>query len=334
MESVAEERQDQNAKRRKVEKEKATNGGGPAAYLNLGGAPSAPSVASGLAAKAPNTPSSPAKKSAGNDFAAKADSIGLGGPKTAETEQFAGRAAQAWAGSNHDVVANRRAIRMANMSAAEVLKAELAGLTPVKPSANSFSSASTPAVPTPQPTVDDDVPPAIAANTEPSDESTDIPGLGAGPNVSNVVVDSMEEDTPENGQQDDVANGASTPESPHGVKRKHEIVEAEDEEVDEAEGDVTIPIEEDDDDDDADATVATNYALRVNPDGTVEQQDTVRYVILFFIVVLLLKDCIVFGSQGIENGTTSRSLVCRTQMPRSGNSTFLFHKRFQARINR
>ena len=47
--------------------------------------------------------------------------------------QNAPKAIQAWGGSNRDVVANRRAIRMANMSAAEVLKAELAGLSPVKP---------------------------------------------------------------------------------------------------------------------------------------------------------------------------------------------------------
>ena len=58
------------------------------------------------------------------------------------------------------------------MSAAEVLKAELAGLVPVKPSANSFSSVSTPAVPTPQPATDGDVPPAIEANLEPSDDFT------------------------------------------------------------------------------------------------------------------------------------------------------------------
>ena len=269
---VAEERQDQNAKRRKIEKEKAANRGGPAAYLNGGGAPTAPSSAPTPGAAQPP----PAKKSAGNDFAAKADSIGLGGPKTVETEQFAGRAAQAWAGSNHDVVANRRAIRMANMSAAEVLKAELAGLTPVKPSANSFSSASTPAVPTPNATADGDVPPAVVANMELSDEGTDIPGLGVGPDNSNYVIESMDvdEDRSENELSNGVTNGASL-ESPHGTKRKHEVAEAEDEEVEAAEGDVTIPVEEDDDDD-ANAAVATNYALKVNADGTVDQEDTVR----------------------------------------------------------
>lgn len=276
-EYVAEERQDQNAKRRKVEKERATNGGGPSAVLNLGGTLAAPSSAPIPGAAPSRTTTSPTKKQAGQDFAAKADSIGLGGPKTSETEQFAGQAAQAWAGSNHDVVANRRAIRMANMSAAEVLKAELASLTPVKPSANAFTSAPTPAVPTTQPT-NGDVPPAIAADMEPSDEGTDIPGLGAGSNASTFVVDAMDEDKDESGQQDGLPDADSPPESPHGVKRKHDVVEAEDEEVEEAEGDVTIPIEDDEDPEGAEATEATNYALTVNPDGTVEQEDTVRQV--------------------------------------------------------
>ncbi|KAJ7893844.1 hypothetical protein B0H14DRAFT_828825 [Mycena olivaceomarginata] len=42
-------------------------------------------------------------------------------------------ASQAPAGSNRDVIANRRAIRMANLSAAEMLRAELSGAVPVKP---------------------------------------------------------------------------------------------------------------------------------------------------------------------------------------------------------
>lgn len=271
METVAEERQDQNAKRRKIEKERAANGGGgPSASLNLGSAPSAPPQ---VAASTPRNPPSPSKQQAGQDFAAKADSIGLGGPKTNETEQFVGQAAQAWAGSNHDVVANRRAIRMANMSAAEVLKAELAGLTPVKPSANAFTSSPTPAEPTP--TANGEDAPAVAANAEPSDEGTEIPGLGAGPNTSAAVVEAMDEDTPQNGDVNGVEGEKLASEPSHGVKRKHDVAEAEDAEVDESEGDVTIPIEEDED---AEATEATNYVLKVNPDGTVDQEDTVRYV--------------------------------------------------------
>lgn len=274
--------------------------------LSLDGTPIAPSSAPTPSAATPRTPTSPIKKQAGQDFAAKADSIGLGGPRTVETEQFAGRATQAWGGSNHDVVANRRAIRMANMSAAEVLKAELASLTPVKPSANAFTSASTPAVPTPQPT-GGDAPPAIVANTELSEEGTDIPGLGAGPNtVSTFVVDTMDEDKDEDGQRNGTPD-ATSPESPHGVKRKHNIAEAEDEEAEEAEGEVTIPVE---DDDDAESTEVTNYALKVNPDGTVEQEDTVRQVKIFYFTVLSLTDPSACGNRDTESGTTNRSSVC------------------------
>lgn len=234
--------------------------GGPAASLNLSGAPSAPSTTS-----TPRT-ATPGGRAAGNDFAAKADSIGLGGPKTSQAEQFAPQAVQALGGSNHDVVKNRAAIRMANMSAAETLKAELAGLVPLKPSASSFKSPPAPAVPPPQPAPDADgeVPPVVAADAELADEDNEVPGLGAGPNVSDVVINMDEDERPPS------TNGE--PESPHGTKRKHDVVEAEDEEVDAEE---TLPIE-DDDDDDADATAATNYALKVNPDGTVEQEDTVR----------------------------------------------------------
>jgi len=62
----------------------------------------------------------------------KADSIGMGGIKDADAINNAGTATWALGGSNHDVVANRAAIRMANLSAAETLKAELASLMPVK----------------------------------------------------------------------------------------------------------------------------------------------------------------------------------------------------------
>ena len=50
--------------------------------------------------------------------------------------------------------------------------------------------------------------------------------------------------------------------------------------------------EEEDDEDDTDAAQATNYALKVNPDGTVEQEDTVRYVIrscIFHIIFIDLR---------------------------------------------
>ena len=208
-----------------------------------------------------------------NDVAAKADSIGLGGPKTAETEQMAPTAVQALAGSNRDVVANRRFIRMANMSAAEVLKAELAGLVPVKKSASSFQSTATPAVPTPPPASassdHNELPPAMAAAVE--DDDTEVPGLGGtGPVTTDEIVempDGMASDA------DHLMDEANPPESPHGVKRKHDVVEEEDAQADEA--DDTVMIEEDDDEP-ADAVVPVTYTLKVNPDGTVEQEDTVK----------------------------------------------------------
>ncbi|KAG1786321.1 5'-3 exoribonuclease [Suillus plorans] len=89
-----------------------------------------PSAKLGLTASTTSLSSLPQR--ADNAFAAKADSIGLGAPRNAQSLEVAPVSAQALAGSNRDVVANRAAIRMANMSAAEMLKAELSGLIPVK----------------------------------------------------------------------------------------------------------------------------------------------------------------------------------------------------------
>ena len=70
------------------------------------------------------------------NFAANADSIGFGAKPTLQSMQNMPTATQALAGSNRDVVANRAAIRMANMSARDMLKAELAGATSVKPTSS------------------------------------------------------------------------------------------------------------------------------------------------------------------------------------------------------
>lgn len=242
---IAEERQDQNAKRRRIEKDIAdsTDASGPSSSLNLTSGPSAPTPLSGLA-------SLPPKPEPANNFAAKADSIGLGGPKNADTQQMAPMAAQALAGSNRDVVANRRAIRMANMSAAEVLRAELAGLIPLKSSKNA-------------PTVEAQAAPAVDA--EASTGEFVAPGLGdsaagggdAGEEATGAVDHSatpMDQDNTETFLR--------------GVKRTIEEV-AEEEDSDEGLGS-----EEDD------APVATEsqptYELKVNSDGTVEQEDTVK----------------------------------------------------------
>lgn len=200
-----------------------------------------------------------AARTSGNDLAANADSIGLGGPKTSETAQHAPLAAQALAGSNRDVVANRRAIRMANMSAAEVLKAELAGLQPLKPSASSLVPPPAPAAPVPAAPIPQPEPTATNGDAPAAMEEDDneFPGLGGGvpPIVTDVVM-----------------NTNDTESSPHGVKRTHDVVEAEDEEI---QPDTALPAEEDDE---ADPDASASYSFKVNPDGTVVQEDNVRCV--------------------------------------------------------
>ncbi|THG94688.1 hypothetical protein EW026_g6827 [Hermanssonia centrifuga] len=208
-------------------------------------------------------------------FAAKADSIGLGGPKTAETAQLAPTAAQALGGSNRDVVANRRAIRMANMSAAEVLKAELAGLVPVKPSASSLRSTSTPTMPPPQLPSNGSIPPALISPS--GDDDSEVPGLGsAGVNMAEPAIDldADAEGEPDRASDDIAMLEAGAEGSPHGHKRKIQEVEEEDAAV---EAEESVLIDEDDQDDaPADADTSVALALKVRSDGTVEQEDHVK----------------------------------------------------------
>jgi 5'-3' exoribonuclease 2 len=183
-----------------------------------------------------------------------ADSIGFGAKPTPQSIQNTPAAAQALGGSNRDVVANRAAIRMANMSAAEMLKAELAGTKPVKP------DLSLP----PKPTFTTEF-----AITSPAATDDEFPGLGSH-DISNDVKtseDGMEEDADAEGEPDPDSLPAANGDS--GVKRK--IDEAEDE---------TDNILGSDEDDAPDDVVHASKALKVNPDGTVDQEDTVRYVII------------------------------------------------------
>src|SRR5262249_54067256 len=116
--SSVEARQDQHNKRQKIEADirKANLKGGPSPLIQLTSSPTVPPVH-------PSLPQRPLY-----NFAVTADSIGFGAPPTAQSVQNAPTAALALAGTNRDVVANRRAIRMANMSAAEMLKAEMGGV--------------------------------------------------------------------------------------------------------------------------------------------------------------------------------------------------------------
>ncbi|KAF4574688.1 5'-3' exoribonuclease 2 [Pleurotus pulmonarius] len=271
-----EERQDQNAKRRKIEEanNKKTFSMGPSASLGLTSAPTAPSSSAH-----PSLPQRP-------DFAANADSIGLGAKPTVESVQYVASATTALAGSNRDVVANRAAIRMANMSAAEVLKAELSSLVPVKPSASSLPKQPV-STPDPTPSLPTSAPPTTATvASEP--EFEEIPGLTQTITVEpHVNGDDMNVDAPvaHNAEVVNVdpdafiasavalgSNGTDTQPSSTshdelaGTKRKFGEGPGETEEDPEVIEAV----------DDEDGPAEKPLALTVRPDGTVEQEDTVR----------------------------------------------------------
>ncbi len=244
---------------------------GPDSSLNLTAAPTAPGT----------LPPRP-------DFAAKADSIGLGGPKTAETVAFTPTASQALAGSNRDVVANRAAIRLANMSAAEMLKAEMASLIPLKKSSKSATkSSANSAVPPPAASAPvSELPSALDATNPPmtvtSSDDVDIPGLGGVTSVTSSsetaisinptrpVEDSADdvdgEEIPAEAEDSFMSDGTES----RGVKRSIGEVEAED-----AEGAEELGRS---DEDEAPAEADTSYAFKVNFDGTVEQEDMVKCV--------------------------------------------------------
>ena len=210
-----------------------TQSNGPSPSLNLTADPTPPAPFPPLHASLPPRP----------DFTARADSIGLGGPKTVDAAQNATAATLALGGSNRDIVANRRAIRMANMSAAEVLKAELgqSGSSP----APSSAAADSPAVTDP-----------ILHITSDFAEEDEIPGLGG----DSFMEASLETET-QNGTAE-IEMSAAAESFLSGVKRKLE--EAED-----SEGTPAIPDEDEE-------PGKGPLALKVNPDGTVEQEDTVK----------------------------------------------------------
>jgi 5'-3' exoribonuclease 2 len=130
------------------------------------------------------------------NFPATADSIGLGVAPTPESVKQTPTAVQALAGSNRDVVANRAAIRMANMSAAEMLKAEMAGAIPLGRSKNAKPAPPPPAAPAPVV----EAPPSETTATTTADsqsaEDDDIPGLRPvpSPTVEHPVPDQSMED--------------------------------------------------------------------------------------------------------------------------------------------
>jgi len=212
-----------------------TQSDGPSPSLNLTADPTPPAPFHPLHASLPPRP----------DFAARADSIGLGGPKTVDAAQNATAATLALGGSNRDIVANRRAIRMANMSAAEVLKAELGGVQSGSPLTPPSGEADSPMFKDP-----------ILPITSGVAEEDEIPGLGG----DSFMESSLEAENM-NGTAE-IEMSAAAENFLSGVKRK---------------------LEEAEDSDDAPAILDEGeepgkgpLALKVNSDGTVEQEDTVK----------------------------------------------------------
>ncbi|KAI0284979.1 XRN 5'-3' exonuclease N-terminus-domain-containing protein [Russula aff. rugulosa BPL654] len=219
--------QNQNAKRRRVEAQ--STGTGPSPSLNLTADLNAPRRL--------------------GDFAMKADSIGMGGIKDTDAVNNAGAAAWALGGSNRDVVANRAAIRMANLSAAETLKAELASLMPVNPP------------PPPAAPVDFNVGPVTAVEVD-----VKVPGLGTSDPetlLPNHHADDMGVDAVEMSSVSTATEVAPVA----GVKRPFDAV-------------TDTTMDEDyvggEDVDAETASAQRSLAYKVNTDGTVEQEDTVR----------------------------------------------------------
>jgi 5'-3' exoribonuclease 2 len=194
------------------------------------------------------------------DFAMKADSIGMGGIKDTDAVNNAGAAAWALGGSNRDVVANRAAIRMANLSAAETLKAELASLMPVKSRAQPPKPIVAPPPPLAAP-VDFSVGPVSAVEVD-----MKVPGLGTS-DPETLLANAHADDTSVDAVEMSSVSSATEIAPVAGVKRPFETL-------------ADITADEDyvggDDVDAETASAPKALAYKVNTDGTVEQEDTVR----------------------------------------------------------
>lgn len=253
---LASERQDQNAKRRKIEQQKYAAG---------------PSAALGLTEPTSTRPPIPERpKSNNNDFAASADSMGLGGVVAAgpESKQYEEAAAKAWSGSNRDFVAGRRAMRMANMTAAESLKAELAGLSPLKRSKDAKAEKPKVEVQETVPVPEEATP--MEQDSVPAAPADDMEGVVGNGKAVEVVANGGSDVGKE--KESDVLIGEADVEkedSAVGAKRTFEegpgsSTPVEDEDV------IVLPAEDDED------KALDPLALKVNPDGSVEQEDLVK----------------------------------------------------------
>ncbi|KAG9025495.1 5'-3' exoribonuclease 2 [Tulasnella sp. JGI-2019a] len=140
--------------------------------------------------------------------------------------------------SNHDVVANRKAMRMANMSAAEALRTELAGLKTLGRNA--------PPAPAPAPavTIEQTVAAVVAVSEvdgtpteEPVDSMMTVPEA-----MTPVTIVDAEMVSVTAGSE----NMASGNDSPRGVKRKADVVKEEDDDMDASGEDDADDVSEDD----------------------------------------------------------------------------------------
>lgn len=258
--------------------------------------PSAPTSASNVIH--PSLPQRPSY-----NFAANADSIGLGAAPTPQSIRNTPTAAQALAGSNRDVVANRRAIRMANMSAAEVLKAQLNGLSPVKPSAKDSPIPVSNPEPLNESNVDDDMDgvPGLGAFSRQRDPSPSLPPppvpqlpRSQTPAESNAEAE-LDPDTKMVSADSEAVSGEVI-DILAGAKRKFEEGPGSDEPVED------VMIEEDDDDS------TPSLTLKVNSDGTAEQEDHVKSVNIYTPCTLALKVSSDYGNLVTRNGTTDKNL--------------------------
>ncbi|KAH8102814.1 exoribonuclease 2 [Phellopilus nigrolimitatus] len=269
------ERQAQNAKRRKLESSgqnySSANVNGdtsvavkPSAALQLSAAPSAPPASTaphGLPAR-PNFDS----------FENAATSLGFGSPAPAPSDAKA-VAVAAIQGTNSDWVANRRQIRMANLSAAEMLKAEMMSAVPVNPAARKKLAAQKAAAGKSEPTPVTESPPppvAVSAAVEVGFVASD--GLASEasdqPEAPQPAPEFNQLEEPLESSEDIAVDGVDT--SPHGIKRKLDDVENGSEEQD----DDLLPDEDEGEDAPGDTSVV--LARKVNPDGSVNQEDTVK----------------------------------------------------------